>query len=51
LVFTKKPQKRQFNQGDLAMKNENFGVIWTEEIQIEELEQKIAPSGGWGCDE
>ena len=25
---------------------ENFGVIWTDEItQIEELEQKIAPSG------
>lgn len=33
------------------MKNENFGVIWTEEIQIEELEQKIAPGGGWGCDD
>ena len=34
------------------MKNENFGVIWTEEIQtIEELEQKIAPSGSAACDE
>jgi len=29
----------------MAMKNDNFGVIWTDEIQIEELEQKIAPSG------
>jgi hypothetical protein len=27
---------------------ENFGVIWTDEItQVEELEQKIAPSGSW----
>jgi hypothetical protein len=26
---------------------ENFGVIWTDEIQIEELEEKIAPSGQW----
>ena len=26
---------------------ENFGVIWTDEIQIEELEAKIAPSGQW----
>jgi len=24
---------------------ENFGVIWTETIEIEELETKIAPSG------
>ena len=24
---------------------ENFGVIWTEAIEIEELEAKIAPSG------
>ena len=29
------------------MKNENYGVIWTVEIEIEELEQKVAPSGGW----
>jgi hypothetical protein len=28
--------------------NDNSGVIWTEEIiQIEELEEKIAPSGSW----
>jgi hypothetical protein len=28
--------------------NENIGVIWAEEIsQIEELEQKTAPSGSW----
>jgi len=31
----------------MVMKNDNYGVIWTEEIQIEELEAKIAPSGGW----
>ena len=24
---------------------ENYGVIWTEVIQIEELESKTAPSG------
>ena len=24
---------------------ENFGVIWTETIEIEELEAKVAPSG------
>jgi hypothetical protein len=24
---------------------ENYGVIWTDEIQIEELEPKVAPSG------
>ena len=24
---------------------ENFGVIWTETIEIEELETKVAPSG------
>jgi hypothetical protein len=30
----------------MAMK-ENYGVIWTVEIEIEELEQKIAPSGQW----
>jgi hypothetical protein len=35
----------------MAMKNENFGVIWTEEIQIEELEQKIAPSGSVTLDD
>jgi hypothetical protein len=30
---------------------ENFGVIWTDEIsQIEELEEKIAPSGSWAED-
>jgi len=30
------------------MKNENFGVIWTDEIsQVEELESKIAPSNSW----
>jgi hypothetical protein len=28
--------------------NENFAVIWTDEItQIEELEEKIAPSLSW----
>ena len=27
------------------MKNENYGVIWTVEIEIEELEAKIAPAG------
>jgi len=31
--------------------NENYGVIWTEEIEIEELEEKIAPSGSLACDE
>ena len=25
------------------MKNENYGVIWTVEIEIEELEMKLAP--------
>jgi hypothetical protein len=30
---------------------ENFGVIWTDEIQIEELEQKLAPSGSLTTDE
>jgi len=29
--------------------NENYGVIWTEEIAIEELEPKVAPSAQW-CD-
>jgi hypothetical protein len=33
----------------MAMK-ENYGVIWTEEIEIEELEEKIAPSGQWASD-
>jgi hypothetical protein len=33
----------------MAMK-ENYGVIWTEEIQIEELEPKTAPSGSLVCD-
>lgn len=28
--------------------NENYGVIWTVEIEIEELEAKAAPSGFWG---
>jgi hypothetical protein len=32
----------------MDMKNENFGVIWTVEIEIEELEAKTAPSGMWG---
>jgi hypothetical protein len=26
---------------------ENYGVIWTDEIQIEELEAKVAPSAQW----
>jgi hypothetical protein len=26
---------------------ENFGVIWTDEIEIEELEAKTAPEGSW----
>ena len=30
---------------------ENFGVIWTEVIEVEELEAKIAPSGQWGGDD
>jgi hypothetical protein len=29
---------------------ENFGVIWTDEIHIEELEAKIALSGSLICD-
>jgi len=29
-------------KGDMTMK-ENFGVIWTDEIEIEELEAKTAP--------
>ena len=31
--------------------NENLEVIWTDEVtQIEELEEKIAPSGSWADD-
>ena len=30
---------------------ENFGVIWTETIEIEELEAKVAPSGSVTLDE
>ena len=30
---------------------ENFGVIWTEVIEVEELEAKIAPSGSAAVDE
>ena len=30
---------------------ENYGVIWTELIEIEELEEKIAPSGSWAGDD
>ena len=26
---------------------ENYGVIWTEVTEIEELESKTAPSGSW----
>src|SRR5439155_5838715 len=37
-------------QGELTMK-ENYGVIWTELIEIEELEEKIAPSGSWAGDD
>ena len=33
------------------MKNENYGVIWTVEIEIEELEAKIAPSGALSADD
>ena len=29
--------------------NQNYGVIWTEQIEIEELEAKSAPSAQW-CD-
>ena len=29
---------------------ENFGVIWTEVIEVEELEAKIAPSGSAAVD-
>jgi hypothetical protein len=33
----------------MAMKNENFGVIWTDEItNVEELEAKTAPTTLWG---
>ena len=28
--------------------NENYGVIWTVEVEIEELEEKAAPGGFWG---
>jgi hypothetical protein len=31
----------------MAMR-ENYGVIWTEEIEIEELESKTAPAAYWG---
>jgi hypothetical protein len=52
LIFGTKLKNDNFkNQGDMAMKNENFGVIWTDEIQIEELEPKLAPSGGWADQE
>ena len=27
--------------------NENYGVIWTDITEIEELEAKTAPSGSW----
>ena len=31
---------------------ENFAVIWTDEVtQVEELEEKIAPSGSAGLDD
>ena len=26
---------------------ENYGVIWTEITEVEELEAKTAPSGSW----
>jgi hypothetical protein len=29
---------------------ENFGVIWTDEIHIEELEAKVAPRASSICD-
>jgi hypothetical protein len=29
--------------------NETYGVIWTVEIEIEELEAKTAPSAFWGA--
>ena len=39
---------QQFNFDKEKAMKENFGVIWTDEItQIEELEQKTAPSGSW----
>jgi hypothetical protein len=31
--------------------NENYGVIWTVDIEIEELEAKVAPSVSWGSDD
>ena len=34
------------NTGEIVMK-ENYGVIWTEVIEIEELEPMTAPSGSW----
>ncbi len=46
-LFLKQHSKNREN--DMATK-ENFGVIWTDEIQIEELEAKIAPSGSLVCD-
>jgi hypothetical protein len=46
-VFRPKKLNDLTSKGDRPMK-ENFGVIWTDEInQIEELEQKTAPSGSW----
>jgi hypothetical protein len=39
------------NTRRLTMK-ENYGVIWTELIEIEELEAKLAPSGSAAvCDD
>jgi len=32
------------------MKNENYGVIWTVDIEIEELEVKAAPSIIWAAE-
>jgi hypothetical protein len=51
-------QKRQFNFSNFDWRDkpmrENFGVLWTDEIEIaeiEELETKAAPSGAWEpCD-
>jgi hypothetical protein len=36
--------------GDAAMKD-NYAVIWTEQIEIEELEPKLAPSGSATLDD
>jgi hypothetical protein len=46
-VFFTIVSKTQLRQGEKSM-NEDVTVVWTDEIiQIEELEQKIAPNAAW----